>query len=147
MGLPSWVNPAFTSLTGYDFSASVALPVAAVQLPKTGQTIKYLTGDDGDLQKGAAWPDPRFTDNNDGTVTDKLTGLVWLKDASCIGKKGWPDALAASNSLASGLCGLSDNSKAGEWRMPNINELNSLVSVSRWNSASASGCWPIFSSR
>ena len=123
------------SLTGYDFSASAALPVAAVQLPKTGQTIKYLTGDDGDLQKGAAWPDPRFTDNNDGTVTDKMTGLVWLKDASCIGKKGWLDALAASNSLASGLCGLNDNSKAGEWRMPNINELNSLVSVSRWNPA------------
>lgn len=106
-----------------------------IQLPKTGQTLSYKTGDDGDLQKGVAWPVPRFVDGNDGTVTDKLTGLVWLKDASCIGKKSWSDALAAANGMVSGICGLRDNSKAGDWRLPNINELNSLVSVSRWNTA------------
>ena len=123
------------SFTRYNFSSYVALPVAAIQLPKTGQRISYKANDDGDLRKGVAWPVPRFTDNSNGTVTDKLTGLVWLKDASCIDRKRWPDALAAANGLASGLCGLSDNSKAGDWRMPNINELNSLVSVSRWNPA------------
>jgi hypothetical protein len=26
-------------------------------VPKTGQTQKYATGDDGDLEKGVAWPD------------------------------------------------------------------------------------------
>ncbi len=41
---------------------------------KTGQTTSYRTGDDGDLEKGVAWPDTRFTDNGNGTVTDNLTG-------------------------------------------------------------------------
>ena len=52
---------------------------------KTGQTTSYATGDDGDLEKGVAWPNPRFTDNSDGTVTDNLTGLIWLKNANCFG--------------------------------------------------------------
>ena len=34
----------------------------------TGQTTRYDTGDDGDLEKGVAWPSPRFTDHGDGTV-------------------------------------------------------------------------------
>jgi hypothetical protein len=62
-----------------------------VALPETGQTTCYDTegdvipcagtGQDGDIQAGVAWPDPRFRDNGDGTVTDNLTGLMWLKDA------------------------------------------------------------------
>jgi len=39
-------------------------------VPQTGQTQSYSAGDDGDLQVGKPWPDPRFTDNGDGTVTD-----------------------------------------------------------------------------
>lgn len=52
-------------------------------VPRTGQTTSYAPGDDGDLQKGVAWPVPRFTDNEDGTVTDNLTGLIWLTNADC----------------------------------------------------------------
>lgn len=96
------------------------------QVPKTGQTTFYASGDDGDLQKGFTWPTPRFTDNNDGTVTDNLTELVWLKDADCF-TGTWADALTFCNTLASGSCGLSDGSLAGDWRLPNIKELNSLV--------------------
>jgi len=29
------------------------------------------TGEDGEYQKGVDWPLPRFTDNGDGTATDK----------------------------------------------------------------------------
>ena len=47
-------------------------------IPKTGKTTSWATGDDGDLQIGVAWPNPRFIDNGDGTVMDKLTDLVWL---------------------------------------------------------------------
>lgn len=47
-----------------------------VRLPKTGQTTSYAPGDDGELQVGLAWPEPRFSDNGDGTVTDHLTGLM-----------------------------------------------------------------------
>jgi len=79
-------------------------PVSAAPapVPKTGQTTTYAAGDDGALQKGVAWPTPRFTDNNNGTVTDNLTGLTWLRDASCLGFQTWANALAAANSLADG---------------------------------------------
>ena len=58
---------------------------------RTGQTYSYAAGDDGDLQQGVTWPDPRFRDNSDGTITDYLTGLMWLKDANCFGSMSWQD--------------------------------------------------------
>ncbi len=96
-------------------------------VPKTGQTTSYAVGDDGDLQKGVTWPTPRFTDNGNGTITDKLTGLIWTKNANAFGTQTWADALAAANGLADGSGGLSDGSKAGDWRLPNLRELQSLI--------------------
>jgi hypothetical protein len=106
---------------------------------RTGQTEAFATGDDGDLQMGAGWPKPRFTDNGDGTVTDNLTGLVWLQNANCFeGELPWRDALARSNALFDGCttcggtegdCGLTDGSVAGEWRLPNRFELESLLDL------------------
>jgi hypothetical protein len=99
-----------------------------VSVPKTGQTTIYAPGDDGDIQAGVEWPAPRFVNNGDGTVTDNLTGLVWLIDANCGGgAMYWYNALAYCNGLASGSCGLTDSSVAGDWRLPNILELESLV--------------------
>ncbi len=103
--------------------------------------ISYGTRDDGALKNGAAWPTPRFTDNNNGTVTDKLTGLIWMKNATAFGQKTWADALSAANGLASGSAGLTDGSKAGDWRLPNVRELQSLVDYGR-SSPSFSGVPP-----
>ena len=62
-------------------------------VPKTGQTDPYgLIGTDGDLEKGVASPTPRFTDNGNGTVTDKLTGLIWMKDTQFFGLRNWTQA-------------------------------------------------------
>lgn len=98
---------------------------------KTGQTDSYAAGDDGALQKGVAWPTPyRFTDNmDDGTVTDNLTGLIWLKNANCFGTRNWTTALSDCNTLVGNntQCGLNDGSTAGDWRLPNIKELFSLI--------------------
>ena len=105
---------------------------------KTGQTTCYdelgtviscsETGQDGDIQAGAAWPSPHFTDNADGTVTDNLTGLIWLKNANCANAiKSWFDALTYCNTLNSGECGLTDDSVEGDWRLPNVKELQSLI--------------------
>ncbi|MBF0632961.1 MAG: DUF1566 domain-containing protein [Magnetococcales bacterium] len=96
-------------------------------VPRTGQTTSYAAGDDGALQKGVAWPNPRFTDNSNGTITDNLTGLIWLKNANCFNTQTWTNALASANALASGSCGLTDGSVAGNWRLPNRFELKSLI--------------------
>jgi len=98
-------------------------------VPQTGQTTSYANGDDGNLKKGIAWPNPRFTDNDDGTVTDNLTGLIWLKNANCFGTRMWNNALSDCNGLTAGYCGLTDGSSAGDWRLPNRYELESLLDM------------------
>jgi len=106
-----------------------------IHLPKTGQTSSYATYDDGDLEKGAAWPEPRFNDNGDGTVTDYLTGLIWLKDAACFGIRRWNEALVDCDILQDGYCGLSDGSVSGDWRLPNRVELESLLDIKYYSPA------------
>ena len=115
------------------------LPCEGAPVEKTGQTTSYETGDDGDLQKGVAWPDPRFTDNPDGTVTDNLTGLIWLKNANCFSTRTWDQALSDCNSLAEGSCGLTDGSVAGDWRLPNLRELESLIDYGKESPALPDG--------
>jgi hypothetical protein len=110
-----------------------------VSVPRTGQTTSYAVGDDASAQQGVAWPTTRFTDNQDGTVTDGLTGLIWLKNAGCMTAMIWSDALQSANQLASGTCGLTDGSTAGTWRMPNIGELESLIDVSQSSPAVSAG--------
>ncbi|MBP7866972.1 MAG: DUF1566 domain-containing protein [Acidobacteria bacterium] len=113
---------------------AAALPT---KVPKTGQTPTVPidpapAGSDGALQKGVPWPAPRFADNGDGTVTDNLTGLIWLKKADCGTLTGlptsvtWDAALLLCSELHSGHCGLTDGSVAGDWRLPSVRELSSL---------------------
>ena len=138
-----------------------------VWIPRTGQTTCYNggtpvscagTGQDGEYQMGSTtipalaptngltgaynlgWTGTtRFTDNGDGTVTDDLTGLIWLKNSDCFGARQWLQALSDANGLASGACGLSDGSAAGDWRLPNVNELHSLIDLSQSYPALPSG--------
>jgi hypothetical protein len=104
-------------------------PPYPAPVAQTGQVGSYGPGDDG-AGKGVRWPQPRFTNNGNGTVTDNLTGLIWLSDANCAtfaAPENWINALSDCNGLASGACGLSDGSTAGTWRLPNRLEMLSLV--------------------
>jgi len=126
---------------GVTGTASVGGGGATAAVPKTGQTTSYSAtgGEDGDLQKGVAWPSPRFTDNANGTVTDNLTALIWLKNANCFGARTWEQALANANALANGQCTLTDGSTAGQWRLPNVREQQSLIDYGRVNPALPTG--------
>lgn len=64
--------------------------IAKIDLPKTGQKNCFnskgnivscaATGQDGDQQQGVNWPNPRFSQNVNNTITDNLTNLVWPQD-------------------------------------------------------------------
>ena len=84
----------------------------------------------------------RWYDNNDGTITDTTTGLVWLKDLSWKGSVAFAypsgqyclpfpvgecDSFSLLTSLQNGVGGLSDGSATGDWRMPLLKELQSLM--------------------
>jgi hypothetical protein len=52
-------------------------------------------------------------------VTDVVTGLIWMKNADCGQlRSNWAEQSRRVSLLASGQCGLSDNSSAGDWRLP-----------------------------
>jgi len=67
-----------------------------------------------------------FVDNSDGTISDTSTGLMWQK-ATAPGTYTWEQALSYCENLTLG--GHSD------WRLPNRNELQSIVDYSRYNPA------------
>jgi len=124
---------------------------SSVELPQTGQTICYDsagavvgcagTGQDGEIQAGVAWPNPRFKDNGDQTITDKLTGLMWTKDAGTPTVSGTPTCIGGPMNWQAALdyvaC-LNTNNYLGhnDWRLPNVNELESLV-----NGQSSQATW------
>lgn len=77
-----------------------------------------------------------FTDNDDGTITDGATGLMWARDDSggdAPGGLDWAEALAwveARNTLE--YLGYSD------WRLPEVKELQSIVDYTRSPGSSGS---------
>ena len=91
----------------------------------------------------ATAPDSRYTDNGDGTVTDKKTGLVWKQcseglsstvtacDSGSIASYSWQEALQLAKTLndGGGFAGKTD------WRLPNHKELASLVEYQCYNPA------------
>lgn len=69
----------------------------------------------------------RYADCGNGTVTDTVTGLIWLKDAACMGLADWAVANGTATALASGQCGLTDASSAGDWRLPTKEEWSATI--------------------
>lgn len=75
-----------------------------------GKYVRAVRGDEYGLNE--------FVDNNDGTITDKSTGLMWMQADSGEGLD-WEAALAYAESAT--VAGYSD------WRMPNVKELQGIV--------------------
>jgi hypothetical protein len=67
----------------------------------------------------------RYIDNGDGTVSDTATGLMWQKETD--DATNWQTALHSAATLSLG--GYDD------WRLPNINEMLSLVDYGAYSPA------------
>jgi len=71
-----------------------------------------------------------FSRSDSGVVTDSVTGLQWQDDYSDNGDKekaaNWEDAITYCESL---------ELDGGGWRLPNINELNSIIDLNRTSPA------------
>lgn len=93
------------------------------KLPDTGQNTKYTTskGEDADYVINPL----SFTDNNDGTITDNNTGLVWQKTDG--GEMTFESAVATVKLLSLG--------GHTNWRLPTCHELFSINRYDRSNPA------------
>ncbi len=112
----------------------------SIEIPQTGQQYTFYEGDDGYEKAGTAWPSPRLVDNNNESVTDRLTGLMWPLDANLMldrnpefdttdfvdGHVPWITALEY-------VALLNNENYLGynDWRLPNRNEMHSLIDYGR----------------
>ncbi len=72
--------------------------------------------------RGNNYGENQFIDNNDGTVTDFSTGLMWQQSDDGIGRN-WQEALDYAENLS--------QSGHDDWRLPNTHELQSLLDYTR----------------
>jgi hypothetical protein len=128
-----------SSASGDTAADPEASPTEAYAIVDTGQATCYddtgavtcpledeaFFGQDGNY----AGTQPAYVDNGDGTVTDLATGLMWQQDPG--DKMTYAEAVADADSFE--LAGY------GDWRLPTIKELYSLIDFS---GVDPSGCQP-----
>jgi hypothetical protein len=84
------------------------------------------------LLSGVVCAEGRFVDNQDGTITDRQTALVWMKNADCWSKMEWDDAMEQVKNLNSGSFFSQTSCKGysgqdADWRLPTAVEWESLI--------------------
>ncbi len=100
--------------------------------------VVAIAGQDAESQNGVEVTiPPRFVIDK-GTVEDRLTGLIWLRNGDCYAQAAdWSTALQAiiqlnNNGSMDGVKACGDTSGAGnshqtDWRLPNVRELQTLT--------------------
>jgi len=107
-------------------------PVAASTLPDTGQTGDYTAtfGEDSDYTINP----PSYTDNQNGTVSDNNTGLMW-QQAGVVQKYNWYQAAgiydATFNPTTQNVCEAQTTGGYSDWRLPTKKELMGIVDYGR----------------
>ena len=136
---------------------------ASARVGQTGETNCYnsangiipcpFSGQDAEYEAGASWVDlspARFVDVGDGTVIDQFTQLMWTKDAATPGPGTGPSPLCITDTAKTWQqaldyvkqCLNSDDAPFlgyRDWRLPNKNELASLIDRSQNTPALPSG--------
>ncbi len=107
----------------YTVSSGSSTNWSMLALPDTGQTASY-TGTFGEDSDYAIHP-PAYVSNSDGTVSDKVTGLMWQQTDG--GEMTWESAAAYAATNSTG--GYAD------WRLPTAHELYSITKQGAVNPA------------
>lgn len=108
----------------------LAIALLALLLGVNAQASSLCAAGNENTAITASTPNTAFSDNDDGTVTHHKTGLIWQRcslgqswdGSDCTGNATdftWADAVAAAAQHT--LAGFSD------WRLPNKNELASII--------------------
>lgn len=126
------ITPTSSNFTIWPVRNNTTIVAAPSQVAKTGPGGTVISG------SGVEWPSSRFvlgSGQQAPCITDKLTGLMWPVNATLFGT---PLSVSANQSAVNAmnttpgatgyqLCGYSD------WRIPNINELKSLINYNASN--------------
>jgi len=148
----------FTILIVLSTPPFISQALTTITLPQSGQSSCWDgsgniidcagTGQDGDILAGIACNNPRFIDNGNQTVTDNLSGLIWVKNANLM--KTRDPSFDVDSTLQNGavfwqhaldyIKKLNTEKYLGhnDWRLPNINELRSLTNRQQSNMLSLS---------
>jgi hypothetical protein len=129
------VTPMNITVVEGDHSVTVAIPGSGWQ--SDTRTVTIVSGNN-DLSvtllptaTHAAGPcfdnTNRYVNCLNGTVTDTVTGLIWLQQADCLPNAQWDAANQAAAGLKDGDCGLTDGSSPGDWRLPTKDEWSATM--------------------
>ena len=104
--------------------------VRQIRCPQPGQPFD---GQDGQYKGNA----PHYRDNGDGTVSDLVTGLMWVKARGS--ERTWQEAVAGAAACRVG--------GHYDWRAPTIKELYSLIDFNGWVRGRAQDSVPFLDTR
>jgi hypothetical protein len=121
---------------GDDTVTATDAEIAALDSDLTAENIKKdvdIFGVTGTYEAGPTCSGTlngtRWCDNDNGTVTDMTTGLIWLQKADWGGQKQWDGNSNDNAHVRAGILKaededwLTDGSEEGDWRLPTKNEL------------------------
>ncbi|MBC8420655.1 MAG: DUF1566 domain-containing protein, partial [Desulfobacterales bacterium] len=129
----------FLMLSGYALAGDYQLPDTGIdkcydndsEITCPSLLTQWYYGQDAQYDG----PQPTYTDNGNGTVTDLNTGLMWQQgDSQNASSRTWQEAGDYCSGYS--LAGHSD------WRLPNRRELMSIVDYGRYNPAIDTAYFP-----
>jgi len=86
------------------------------------------------VRGGSSGTSAPLTNNGDGTVTDKTTGLMW-QQATAPGAYSWEEALSYADNLT--------YAEYNDWRLPNLKELQSITDQETYDPVIDTDYFPI----